>query len=66
EGLPQPRHEYMMRELIIALREKFNTNRECSEHIGASPRMFSYWMKSFQIPGYKPKGKKKKEGEEKC
>lgn len=55
EGLPQPRHEYMIREVVLALKERFDTQKEACDFIGVTPRVFSYWMKSYSIPGYKPR-----------
>jgi hypothetical protein len=66
EGLPQPRHEFMIREVVIALKGKFETQKECASYLGVTPRVFSYWMMTYNIPGYKPnqsagskRGKKK-------
>ena len=61
EGLPQPRHDYLIREIMIALKKIFSSQQEAAEFIGVSPRVFSYWMKTYRIPGYKPNPRKKKE-----
>jgi len=52
---PQPRFKNMFRSLILTMKEKFSSQKEAAEFLGVSERQFSYWMKTYQIPGYRPR-----------
>ena len=55
KDLEHPRFRTMIRSLIITLKEHFAIQREACQFLGVTERQFSYWMKTYQIPGYRPR-----------
>ena len=63
EGVEQPKHYYLMRKIIMLVLDKYETQKDASRFLGISARVFNYWMKKYNIPGYvpmKPRQKKEK------